>query len=40
LRIVPHATLSLEAKMTRKTEDVVPGGAAAPPADFSEGFED
>jgi RNA polymerase-binding transcription factor DksA len=41
LRIVPHATLSLEAKMTRKNEDVSPGAAiAAPPTDFSEGFED
>lgn len=41
LRIVPHATLSLEAKMTRKTEEVGAGGAAAaPPLDFSEGFED
>ncbi len=41
LRIVPHATLSLEAKMTRKKEDVSPGASlAAPPTDFSEGFED
>jgi RNA polymerase-binding transcription factor DksA len=41
LRIVPHATLSLEAKMTRKSDDVSPGAAvAAPPSDFSEGFED
>ena len=41
LRIVPHATLSLEAKMTRKTDDTSPGASlAAPPTDFSEGFED
>jgi RNA polymerase-binding transcription factor DksA len=41
LRIVPHATLSLEAKMTRKKEDSSPGAAlSAPPSDFSEGFED
>jgi RNA polymerase-binding transcription factor DksA len=41
LRIVPHATLSLEAKMTRKNDDVSPGAAiTAPPTDFSEGFED
>jgi len=41
LRIVPHATLSLEAKMTRKKDDVSPGAAlSAPPSDFSEGFED
>ncbi len=43
LRIVPHATLSLEAKNNRKPEeDVNPAAAntAAPPADFAEGFED
>ena len=41
LRIVPHATLSLEAKMTRKKDDTSPGAAvSAPPSDFSEGFED
>ena len=41
LRIVPHATLSLEAKMTRKKDDTSPGAAiTAPPSDFSEGFED
>jgi RNA polymerase-binding transcription factor DksA len=42
LRIVPHATLSLEAKMSRKAEDVTPAEAAAvtPPTDFAEGFED
>lgn len=42
LRVVPHATLSLEAKMSRKKEDDVPsaGGNAAPPTDFSEGFEE
>jgi RNA polymerase-binding transcription factor DksA len=42
LRIVPHATLSLEAKMSRKSEDVSPAEAAAvtPPTDFAEGFED
>jgi RNA polymerase-binding transcription factor DksA len=41
LRIVPHATLSLEAKMTRKKDDTSPGAAiSAPPVDFSEGFED
>ena len=41
LRIVPHATLSLEAKMTRKKDDTSPGAAITePPSDFSEGFED
>lgn len=41
LRVVPHATLSLEAKMSRKSDDVdQPVGASAPPADFAEGFED
>ena len=41
LRIVPHATLSLEAKMTRKKDDTSSGSAvSAPPSDFSEGFED
>lgn len=41
LRVVPHATLSLEAKMHRKADDVSTAPAtAAPPSDFSEGFED
>lgn len=42
LRVVPHATLSLEAKIHRKKDDeVTPASAtAAPPADFTEGFED
>ncbi|MCS6934436.1 MAG: TraR/DksA C4-type zinc finger protein [Chitinophagales bacterium] len=41
LRVVPHATLSLEAKLSRKKEDEVPvAGAPQPPADFSEGFEE
>ncbi len=42
LRIVPHATLSLEAKMSRKSEEVSQeaASAAAPPVDFAEGFED
>ena len=42
LRIVPHATLSLEAKNNRKAEDVNENApvAAAPPTDFAEGFED
>lgn len=41
LRVVPHATMSLEAKMNRKAEEESPAAtAAAPPADFSEGFED
>jgi RNA polymerase-binding transcription factor DksA len=41
LRVVPHATMSLEAKMSRKTVEESPAStAAAPPADFSEGFEE
>lgn len=43
LRIVPHATLSLEAKNNRKPEEEINPAAAntaAPPADFAEGFED
>ena len=41
LRIVPHATLSLEAKMNRKVDDESPAAnIPAPPTDFSEGFED
>ncbi|MDB5281328.1 MAG: TraR/DksA family transcriptional regulator [Bacteroidota bacterium] len=41
LRMVPHATLSIEAKQQRKTDDTSPGASiAAPPSDFSEGFED
>jgi RNA polymerase-binding transcription factor DksA len=42
LRIVPHATLSLEAKNSRKADDNTHEAAAttAPPADFAEGFED
>jgi len=42
LRIVPHATLSLEAKNSRKADDTNHETAttAAPPADFAEGFED
>jgi RNA polymerase-binding transcription factor DksA len=41
LRVVPHATMSLEAKLNRKTEEESPAStAAAPPADFSEGFEE
>jgi RNA polymerase-binding transcription factor DksA len=41
LRIVPHATLSLEAKNSRKKDDTSPGAAlSAPPTDFSESFED
>ncbi len=43
LRIVPHATLSLEAKNNRKPEEETNPAAAntaAPPADFAEGFED
>lgn len=43
LRVVPHATLSLEAKMTRKptNEEIAPAAAVTPPpADFAEGFED
>ena len=42
LRIVPHATLSLEAKMNRKAEDANPNTAATaiPSSDFAEGFED
>lgn len=42
LRIVPHATLSLEAKNNRKADDTGSESAvtAAPPSDFAEGFED
>ncbi|HLP52121.1 MAG TPA: TraR/DksA C4-type zinc finger protein [Chitinophagales bacterium] len=42
LRIVPHATLSLEAKNNRKADDSNPDAVvtAAPPTDFAEGFED
>ncbi len=42
LRVVPHATLSLEAKMTRKTDEdtSTTSAAPAPPSDFGEGFED
>lgn len=41
LRVVPHATMSLEAKMNRKTVEESPAASAvAPPADFSEGFEE
>lgn len=41
LRVVPHATMSLEAKMSRKTVEESPAATnAAPPADFSEGFEE
>lgn len=41
LRVVPHATMSLEAKMSRKTVEESPASTAtAPPADFSEGFEE
>lgn len=42
LRVVPHATLSLEAKMSRKVEDSQSEQLqqAAPPSDFAENFED
>ncbi len=42
LRVVPHATLSLEAKMHRKSDEENPAleTAAAPPTDIAEGFED
>ncbi len=42
LRVVPHATLSLEAKMTRRTDEDTSNTSAAPapPSDFGEGFED
>ncbi len=41
LRIVPHATLSLEAKMTRKADNTGPDASIAElPSDISEGFED
>lgn len=42
LRVVPHATLSLEAKNNRRADDEAPAAAttAAPPTDFAEGFED
>ncbi|MBS1611623.1 MAG: hypothetical protein JST49_02280, partial [Bacteroidetes bacterium] len=42
LRVVPHATMSLESKMSRKSDETSPGAAVAgtPPTDFAEGFED
>jgi len=41
LRVVPHATLSLEAKNNRKADEETPAAtSAAPPTDFAEGFED
>ncbi len=42
LRVVPHATLSLEAKNSRKVEDESPAASltSAPPTDFAEGFEE
>lgn len=42
LRVVPHATLSLEAKNSRRVEEESPASQsnAAPPSDFAEGFED
>lgn len=41
LRVVPHATLSLEAKNSRKNEEETPATTGAtPPIDFSERFED
>lgn len=42
LRVVPHATLSLEAKIHRKAdvEESPAASAGAPPSDFAEGFED
>lgn len=42
LRVVPHATLSLEAKNNRKVEEESPAAALtnAPPTDFAEGFEE
>ncbi|MCX6200561.1 MAG: TraR/DksA C4-type zinc finger protein [Bacteroidetes bacterium] len=42
LRVVPHATLSLESKMTRRTDEdtTATSAAPAPPSDFGEGFED
>lgn len=41
LRVVPHATLSLEAKNSRKSEEETPAATGAtPPIDFSERFED
>lgn len=41
LRVVPHATLSLEAKNNRKTDtEEAPAAGSAPPSDFAEGFED
>lgn len=42
LRIVPHATLSLEAKNNRKSDEGNSDSVvnAAPPSDFAEGFED
>jgi RNA polymerase-binding transcription factor DksA len=43
LRVVPHATLCLEAKMSRKKDDSQGSeqpATAAPPSDFAENFED
>lgn len=41
LRVVPHATMSLEAKVNRKVEETSPGASAVtPPNDFAEGFEE
>ncbi len=42
LRVVPHATLSLEAKNSRKVEEESPASQSnsAPPSDFAEGFEE
>ncbi len=43
LRVVPHATLCLEAKMSRKKDDSQGSeqpANAAPPSDFAENFED
>jgi len=42
LRVVPHATLSLDAKLSRKEDSSTTEttNTAAPPQDFGEGFED
>ncbi|MFN8285676.1 MAG: TraR/DksA C4-type zinc finger protein [Chitinophagales bacterium] len=42
LRVVPHATLSLEAKNSRRVEEESPAASLtnAPPTDFAEGFEE
>ena len=42
LRVVPHATLSLDAKLSRKEDSTTTDttSTAAAPQDFSEGFED